>query len=226
MSVDVTPPFSANDLADRLLPNSEPGSYSCLRDSSVRQVSDRLNSPLGECNSSPVAPLLSGSCPPAIFRFVVPVTVTPVESLSSRTFAHVCEEVFEHVPSIADRNSPSAVECEGRVVGVQASPPHRGPGPIGRRTVPCSFSAGSTPAPAPECGSGGEIVRACIAPPPTRALAFPGNPAAGVSSGHSHDGESAKYLADEIDDFSAHEKTVCTGVHQGNPSCNEAREMT
>ena len=69
--------------------------------------------------------------PAAIVGFVIAVVVDAVESHANRPFTHVFKERLKVQPSVANRDSASAVSLETSVVCVRAPPLHASPGIIG-----------------------------------------------------------------------------------------------
>lgn len=84
-----------------------------------------------------VTVLLLVRSPSTVTGFVVPIIVLSIDAVSARwPGAHVGEEVFKTLPSLADLYPSSAVVCELLVVGIRTSLPHRRPDPIFRRHSP------------------------------------------------------------------------------------------
>lgn len=81
--------------------------------------------------------LLLPSGPPAIRRPIVPVIVDPVQCVSTRPRAHVCEECGEALaPSLTYSDAAAAVVLEGVMVGVVATRFHGQPALMCRRAGP------------------------------------------------------------------------------------------
>lgn len=76
---------------------------------------------------APVVGLLLGGSPSAIGRFIVPIVVNAVDAQPVRALAHIGKEVPEGAPSLADRDTTSAVEMIVPRVGVSAAAEYRGP---------------------------------------------------------------------------------------------------
>ena len=71
--------------------------------------------------------MLAKRYPLAICRFVVAVVVDALDGATIRARPHVCDEVCEGPPSVADFDAASAIAFVGVGVWVLATLPHRDP---------------------------------------------------------------------------------------------------
>lgn len=96
----------------------------------ARKVNHSVFNPLDheEYVGGPIGGLFFATCPPAILRRVVEIIVDPIQRVTARALAHVCNEIrHAFAPPVADLDAAPAVSVEVLRARRIAAPDHRIP---------------------------------------------------------------------------------------------------